>query len=149
MEEMRVAKQKRIEREEIRQEEQLKREERMLISLREAQPVVPQMVTLQNQTLLKMTEQEEVETFVAMFEAALRTKKVPELQWKAKLHSHLNPKAKLRIQSVILDHDSTYEQVKDALLRCSNKTFNAAVKSLMSREWGRIYTLDHRRPLLL
>ena len=66
MEEMRVAEQKRIEREEIRQEEQLKREECKLIALRAAQPVVPQTVTMQNHTLPKITEQEEIETFVAV-----------------------------------------------------------------------------------
>ena len=76
LEEIRAAEQKRIKREEVRQKEQLKKEECMLIALREAQPVVPQTVTIQNQTLPKMTDQEEVETIVVMFEAALRTNNV-------------------------------------------------------------------------
>ena len=92
-----------------------------------------------------MTDQEEIEIFVAMFEVALRTNNVPEGQWKAKLHSHLTAKAKLRIQSVIQDHDSSYNQVKEALLGCSNMTFSAAAESLMSAERGRLYTLDYRQ----
>ena len=64
---------------------------------------------IQNHMLPEMREGEEVETFIAMFEAALRTNEIPQAQWKAKLHSHLNLKTKIRIQSTKQDYDSTYE----------------------------------------
>ena len=65
------------------------REERLLLALKEAQPVVPQTVTIVNQKLPEMKEGEEIEVFVSMFEAALRASNVPEQQWCAKLHAHL------------------------------------------------------------
>ena len=141
----RKAEQRWVEREEARREEDLRREERMLLALRAAQPAVPQTVTIQNHKLPEMREGEEVETFIAMFKAALRTNKIPQAQWKPKLHSHLTLKTKIRIQSTIQDCDSTYEEVKEALLGCSNMTFSAAAKTLMSGDGEKQYNLDHRQ----
>ena len=56
-----------------RREEELKREERLMIALTAAQPAVPQTVTILNHKLPEMKDSEEIEIFVSMFEAALRT----------------------------------------------------------------------------
>ena len=116
-----------------------------MIALRAAQPAVPQTVAILNHKLPEMKDSEEIEIFVAMFEAALRTNDIPQAQWKAKLHSHLTPKAKVRKQSTIQDYDSTYDEVKEALLGCSNMTFSAATETLMSGDRGKLYNLEHRQ----
>ena len=67
----------RIEREEQNKREVERREERLLLALKEAQPAVPQTVTIVNQKLPDMREGEEIETFLGMFEAALRASNVP------------------------------------------------------------------------
>ena len=83
--------------------------------------------------------------FVAIFEAVLRANNIPEDQWTAKLHSHLSPKAKLKIQSTLQNEDATYEGIKEALLGCSNMTFSAAAETLMTGNKGRAYILNHRQ----
>ena len=89
-------------------------------------------MTIVNHKLPDMKEGEEIDTFIAMFEAALRACDIPEEQWKAKLHTHLNPATKLRIQDTIQDHDATYDDIKEALLGYGNMTFSAAAETLMS-----------------
>ena len=79
-------------RDEERREEELRREERMMLALRAAQPAVPQTVTIVNHKFPEMKEGEEIDTFIAIFAAALRANNIPEDLWKAKLHSHLNQK---------------------------------------------------------
>ena len=61
-------------REEDRRRDDLRREERLIETLRKAQSAVPQAVTIVNHKLLEMKEGEEIDSFVAMFEAALRAK---------------------------------------------------------------------------
>ena len=78
-----------------------------MTALKEAQPAVPQTVTIMNHKLSDMTDGEETEKFIAMFEAALRASKIPEEQWCAKLHAHLNPSTQLRVQDVIQDPHAT------------------------------------------
>ena len=103
-------------REEARRAEDLQRQERFMLELRVAQPAVLQTVIVLNHKLPEMRESEDIETFVAMFEAALWSNNIPKNLWKAKLHAHLTTKAKLRIQTAIQDFDSTYDEVKEALL---------------------------------
>ena len=122
----------------LRREEDHKREETFLIALKAAQPAVPQIVTILNHKLPDMKDNEDIDMFVAMFEAALRANNIPEEQWKAKLHSHLSPKAKLKIQTTIQDVDATCEQIKEALLGCSNMTFSAAAETLMTADKGKL-----------
>ena len=121
------------------------REERLLLALKEAQPIVPQTVTIVNQKLPEMKEGEEIEVFVSMFEAALRASNVPEQQWFAKLHAHLNPNTKLRIQDIIQNPDTTYQMIKDALIGCGTLTFSAASEALMSADRGKILALPYRQ----
>ena len=146
---------RRIEREEKRDQERqrelweqkeadIRQEERLLTTLREAQPAVPQTVTIHNQKLPEMKDTDDTELFIAMFEAALRSNTVPHGQWKNKLHAHLSLKAKTKVQSVIQDNDSTYEEVKDALLGCSAITFSSAAEDLCTGERGRLFNLEPR-----
>ena len=121
------------------------REERLLLALKEAQPVVPQTVTIVNQKLPEMKEGEEIEVFVSMFEVALHASNVPEQQWCAKLHAHLNPNTKLRIQDIIQNPDATYQMIKDALIGCGTLTFSAASEALMSADRGKILALPYRQ----
>ena len=116
-----------------------------MLALKEAQPVVPQTVTIVNQKLPDMKEGEEIETFLGMLEAALRASKVPETQWCAKLHAHLNPSTKLKIQDTIQNPEATYNEIKDALLGCSSLTFSAAAETLLSADRGRLLKLPYRQ----
>ena len=106
---------------------------------------MPHVVTILNHKLPEMKDSEEIDMFVAMFEAALRENNIPEDQWIAKLHSHLSPKAKLKIQTTIQDADATYEEIKEALLGCSNITFSAAAETLMTGNKGKTYLLNPRQ----
>ena len=136
---------RRIEREEQNKREVERREERLLLALKEAQPAVPQTVTIVNQKLPDMREGEEIETFLGMFEAALRASNVPANQWCAKLHAHLNPSTKLRIQDTIQDPDATYKVIKEALIGCSSMSFSTAAETLLTRDKGKLYMLGHRQ----
>ena len=136
--------------ERLRRDDQLRREaeqreERILLALKETQPVVPQIVTIVSQKLPDMKEGEEVEVIFGMFEAALKASNVPEDQWCAKLHAHLNPTTKLRIQDIIQNPDSTYQAIKDALLGCGTISFSAASEALMSADRNRILALPYRQ----
>ena len=122
-----------------------RREDRLLAALKEAQPVVPQTVTIVNHKLPKMKPGEEIETFVGMFEAALRAGNVPENQWCAKLHAHLEPDTKLKIQDALQDPDATYQNIKDALLGCTGLSFNAAAETLLTVDRGRLLQLPIRQ----
>ena len=120
-------------------------EERLLIALKEAQPAVPQTVTIVNQKLPDMREGEQIETFLGMFEAALRASNVPLDQWCAKLRTHLNPTTKLRIQDTIQNPDATYEMIREALVGCGSMSFSAAAETLLSGDKGKLYMLGHRQ----
>ena len=123
----------------------LRREERLFTTLREAQPVVPQTITIQNHKLPEMKDVEDAELFVTMFEAALRSNNVPHVQWKNKLNAHLSLKSKARIQSVIQDNDSTYEEVKEALLGFAAMTFCSAAEDMCTSEKRRLFNLEPRQ----
>ena len=147
---------RRIEREERREEERREqeerrrnddreREERIIRTLKQSQPTIPQTVTIVNSKLPDMKDNEDIDTFIAMFEAALTAGNVPDDQWKAKLHAHLNPKTKLRIQSTIQDPDASYEDIKAALLGCGCMTFSAAAETLLTGDRGKVYNMEHRQ----
>ena len=130
----------------IEREAQAQRDTReMITTLRAAQPAVPQTVTIVNHDLPKMKDDDEIETFIAMFEAALRSSNVSEDRWVAKLHSHLSPKAKLRIQDTIQDPDATYDEIKEGLMGYCNMSFSAVAETLMTGQKGKLYTLESRQ----
>ena len=139
----------RLEREDRRQELEARREEerearqiQLITTLREAQPAVPQSSTIQNTKLPEMKEADDMELFIAMFEAALRSNNIPMGQWKNKLHAHLSLIAKTSIQTIIQDNNSTYDEVKEALLGCSALTFSSAAEDLCTEERGRLLNLE-------
>ena len=125
-------------------EDDIRRQERMMEALKQSQTVIPQTVNIETTKLPDMHENEDIETFITMFEAALRAKQIPEGQWKARIHSHLTPRSKIRVQSVIQDPESSYDDIKEALLGCSSMTFRAAAENLLTVERGHVYNLDHR-----
>ena len=136
---------RRLEREQRQREEDMRREEKLMTTLREAHPAVPQTITIKNHKLPHMKEREDAELFVAMFEAALRSNNVPQGQWKNNVHANLSLKSKARIQSAIQDNDSTYDEVKEALLGCAAMTFSSAAEDLCTGERGRLFNLDPRQ----
>ena len=131
--------------EERRREDDLRREERIIRTLKETQTAVPQTVTIVNSKLPEMKQDEDIDTYIAMFEAALTASNTPLDQWKAKLHSHLNTRTKLRIHSTIQNPDATYDDIKEALLGCGTMTFSAAAETLLTGDRGKAYTLEHRQ----
>ena len=92
-----------------------------------------------------MKEGEDAELFLAMFEAALRSYNVPQGQWKNKLHAHLSLKSKTCIQTVIKGDDSTYDEVKEALLGYAAMTFSSAAEDMSTGETGRLFSLEPRQ----
>ena len=74
----------RLEREHRRQELEARREgerearqAQLITTLTEAQPTVPQTITIQNTKLPEMKEANDMELFITMFEAALRSNNIP------------------------------------------------------------------------
>ena len=122
-----------------------RREERMLLAIKEARPAVPQTVNLMNHKLPKMEPTDDVEQFVGLFEAALRAAKIPEEQWCSKLHAHINTETKLKVHDTITNPDATYADIKEALLGYTNITFNSAAEKLMTADRGALYKLPIRQ----
>ena len=122
-----------------------RREERMLLAIKEAQPAVPQTVNLMNHKLPKIEPTNDVEQFVGLFEAALRAAKIPEEQWCSKLHAHINTETKLKVHDTITNPDATYADIKEALLGYTNITFNSAAEKLMTADRGALYKLPIRQ----
>ena len=81
-----------------------------------------------------MEQCDQIEHFVGLFEAALKAAKIPEDQWCAKLHAQINMETKLKIHDIFVKPDATYQDIKDALLGCSNITFNIAAEKLMTAD---------------
>ena len=138
--------------EDEREERRVEREDRrdretreLLAAMKEARPAVPQTVHIVNQKLPDMKEGEDIDTFVALFEAALRANNIPQAQWTAKIHSQLNVSTKLKIQHVLQDEHATYEDIKEALLGCGNMTFSAASETLLTGDKGKVFSLPHRQ----
>ena len=146
-----------IEREQLRrerEEERQRREDRcdketreMILALREAQPVVPQTIHIDSTKLPKMTDTEDIETFLELFEIAMEDNHIPQAKWKSKVHAALTSDAKLRIRDVIKDPTSTYQTLKDALIGCGALTFSHASENIMTSEGGKNFTLTLRQSI--
>ena len=109
----------------------------MILALREAQPAVPQTVYIDNTKLLKMTDGEDIETFLELFEAAMEDNHIHQAKWKGKVHAALDSETKLKIRDIIRDPASTYDNLKDALIGCGALTFSHASENLMTGERGK------------
>ena len=135
------------EREDRREIERQEREERLLLALREAQPVVPQTVHIESVKLPKMKEDEDVEVFVELFEAAMRDSNIPDNRWKSKLHAALDTTAKLTVRDVITDQGSTYDEVKQALVGHGHLMFTASSEAIMTQDGGVTCKLPMRQAI--
>ena len=119
----------------------------MLLALKEAQPAVPQTVHLESTKLPKMTDGEDVASFIELFEAAMEDNRIPPEQWKAKVHAALDSKTKLKVRDTITNADSTYDELKHALIGCGNLSFSHASESLMTGERGDTLGLPIRQAI--
>ena len=145
---------KREEEYERREEERNRREERraketreMILALREAQPAIPQTVHINNVKLPKMTEGEDVEIFIELFEAAMTDGNIPQDKWKSRLHAALDTTSKLKVRDIITDYDSTYDQVKNTLIGCGTLTFGASSEAIMTANRGQTLDLPIRQAI--
>ena len=128
-------------------EEAEEREAKLLATLKEAQPAIPQTVHLDNTKLPSMVKGEDLETFIDLFESALTVGAVPENKWVAKLHSALDTETKLSINDTITNPDSSYEEIKQALIGQSHLTFTAASEAIMTLDQGDVTKLPMRQAL--
>ena len=128
-----------------REERAEQRETKLLIALKEAQPVVPQTVHLDNTKLPTMSKGEDVELFIELFETALTVGGVPEGKWVAKLHAALDTDTKLAIKGTITNPDSTYVEIKQALVGQSHLTFTAASEAIMTLDQGSVTKMPMRQ----
>ena len=116
----------------------------MLLALRENRTVAPQAIIVQSQKLPKMHESDDVETFIELFEAALRANEISPDLWKRKLHAQLPNSVKVKIQWVLQDDGATYDQIKEALLGCAEVSFGVAAEAFKAAEKGKLTTMTPR-----
>ena len=136
----------RRETERARREDKRDKETReMILALREAQPAVPQTVYIDNTKLPKMTDGEDIETFLELFEAAMEDNNIPQAKWKGKVHAALDSETKLKIRDIIRDPASTYDNLKDALIGWGALTFSHTSENLMTGKRGKTLDLTLRQ----
>ena len=92
--ERREEKAERRELEAKRQEAQLAREERLLVSLKAAQPVVPQKVTISSNRLPLMKPGDDIEVFIPQVSGALVAMNIPAVEWKGHIYSQVTTEEK-------------------------------------------------------
>ena len=139
--------QKEEEREERRRAEKREQEDRqatLLAQLKEAQPAVPQNITIQKEELPKMKERDDIELYVDQLEEALVASTIPERKWKTYLHSQLTLKTKQKVIHLLKDVTSSYEDIKEALMGCAAMTFRAASEAFYSADRGKLSHLPLR-----
>ena len=94
-----------------------------------------------------MKDSDDAELFMPLFETALVSNNIPMDQWKNKLHSHLSMKAKTKIHTTMQDNDSTYDDIKDALMGCTAMSFSSAAEDFCTGERGRLTNLKPRQAI--
>ena len=138
---------------EVRKERQdkdreLQREERqaeLLAQLKEAQPVVPQQITIQKEELPRMKDKDDLELFITQLEAALVASEIPKNKWKRYIHSQLTLEAKQKVIGLLQDATSTYDDIRAALLGCTAMTFGAAAEAFFSADRGKLTQISLRQ----
>ena len=136
----------RRETEQARRDEQRDRETRQMITaLKDSIPAIPQTVHIENIKLPKMVEGEDVEIFIELFEAALTDNEVPADKWRGKLHAALDTGSKLKVREIITNPDSTYQDIRTALLGCGTLTFSASSEAIMTADRGQTLELPIRQ----
>ena len=116
------------EREKKREDERERRQNLLMTTLKEAQPTVPQKVTIQNLMLPTMKEGDDPVDFINYLEAALRRAKVPEDEWAAQAQTRITLKVAQTLCDILGDEHATYQDIKDAITGVSRKSFAAAAE---------------------
>ena len=109
-------------REQQDRDREVQREERqaaLLAQLKEAQPTVPQQITIHKEDLPKLREKDNLELFIHQLEAALVASEVPRHKWKRYIHSQLTLDSKQKVMPLLQDATSSYEDIRAALMGCS------------------------------
>ena len=131
-----------------RDEERRDRETKEMIqAIREAQPAVPQTVYIENTKLPNMSEGEDIEVFLDLFEVAMTDNNIPEAKWRGKMHASLDTETKLKVRDLIRDPAVTYQELKDSLIGCGALTFSNASETLMNADRGKILSLPLRQAI--
>ena len=122
----------RTERDEKREEEWQEREERLLISLKAAQPSVPQKVTINSNRLPSTKEGNDIETFLPQLKGALVALNVPVEDWKGHIYSQVTTAAKDNVMHLLSDESATYNDVEEGLLGVASMSFANAAEAIFS-----------------
>jgi len=139
--------QERREREEERarrEEASRARDELLFSSLRDNRLAPPGHAPTPIAELPKMKDNDEMETFIPIFEASLRMYHVPGNAWKAKLTSQLPLKFLVPVEDVLHCDDTTYDDLVDALMGCSTLSFCSAAENMCTGEKGRLWDVEIR-----
>ena len=72
---------------------------------------------------------------------------VPEHKWTSKLHAALDTDTKLSIKETITNADSTYDEIKQALIGQGHLTFMAASEALITLNDGKITKVTMRQAI--
>ena len=104
--------------------------------LKGAQPAVPQQVHINSIKLPRMKMGDDLELFVTLLETAMLSAGMPTDKWKGCLHSQLTLNAKYKALHLLQNPDSTYDELKEALLGCVAMTFPLAAEAILHRGQG-------------
>ena len=133
----------RVEREVKREEQEAERlrqmEERhaqLLVQLKEAQPVVPQRITINKDELPKMTQKDDLDVFITLLEDALEDAEIPRDRWKKYIHSQLTTQAKQRVKYLLKDHTKMYDEIREALMGCESMSFASSAEAVFGSYEG-------------
>ena len=129
-------------REDRRERDRELRQLQLIQQLKEAQPVVPQQVHVNQMKLPMMTDNDEVEPFLRHLEIALKTALIPEDRWKQYLLSQLTIKTKEQVIALLEDNNSDYEVIKQALLSRNITTFAAAAEAFFTADKNQLLSLQ-------
>jgi len=130
-------------REEIRREDDRAREERMLTTFQNSHIARAPPTPTHSNDLSRMGDKDDIEAFVNVFEAELGVSRVLEERWKDKLFKSLTLEAKTKVQSVIRDERSTYDDLKTALIGGTVSTFSAASEDMCTMYQGKLLDMEH------
>ena len=121
---------RRIEREETRKRKEKEQQAQLITTLKEAQPAVPQRITINNHKVPQMKEGDNLESFIYQLEAALLSLKIPRDEWRPYIHSQITIEAKDKVMYLLTDEDSTYDDIRAGLLGCSAMSFAATAEAI-------------------
>ena len=113
-----------------REEERERRQEKLLQTLKESQPVVPQKVSISKLDLPRMKEGDDPVEFIHYLEVALKRSKVPEDEWVEIAQTRITLQVGRTIAHVLEDEHATFDNVKDAITGVAGQSFTAVAESI-------------------